>query len=158
MFVCLGLRSLLNIWGHVQTVPACSTLTNVLPHRNALPHTQNMLPHPVTVYRHRADLLLCYPLMWNVTLEFTATHFKVLGKTRPGNPFPTFHTYHRSLNLYTDMVVVSRKLGRKYFTNRVLNPGPVVCKSITLSADLQLLLEKLRWKCDYHMHHHQVPL
>ena len=32
------------------------------------------------------------------------------------------------------MVVVSRKLGRKYRTNLVLNPEPVVCESITLSA------------------------
>ena len=42
------------------TVPTCSsgTLTNVLPHRNAMPQTQDMTPHPVTVYRHRADLSL----------------------------------------------------------------------------------------------------
>ena len=65
------------------TVPACSsgTLINVLPHKNAMSQTQDMTPHPVTVYRHGADLLLCYPLMWNVTLEYTATHFNVLGKT-----------------------------------------------------------------------------
>ena len=101
MFVCLGLTSLLNIWGHITTVPACSsgTLTNVLPHRNAMPQTQDMTPHPVTVYRHRVDLSLCYPLMWNVTLEYTANHFNVLGETRPGNPYPTFHTRQRTLNL-----------------------------------------------------------
>ena len=65
-------RSLLNI-GHIVTVPVCSsgTLTNVLPHRNAMPQTQDMTPHPVTVYRHGADMLLCYPLMWNVTLEYS---------------------------------------------------------------------------------------
>ena len=82
-------------------VPACSsgTLTNVLPHRNAMPQTQDMTPHPVTVYRHGADLSLCYPLMWNVTLEYTTTHFNVLGETRPGNPSPTFHTHQRTLNL-----------------------------------------------------------
>ena len=59
--------------------------------------------------------------MWNVTLEYTATHFNVLGQTRPGNPSPTFHT-HWSVNaqLYdTDMVLVSGKHGRKYRTNRV---------------------------------------
>ena len=61
--------------GHIMTVPACSsgTLTNVLPHRNAMPQTQDTTPHPVTVYRHRANLSLSYPLMWNVTLEYTAT-------------------------------------------------------------------------------------
>ena len=37
------------------------------------------------------------------------------------------------------MVVVSWKLGSKYHTNRVLNPGPVVCESITLSTRPQLL-------------------
>ena len=51
-----------------------------------------MTSHPVTVYRQGADLSLCYPLMWNVTLEYTATHFNVLGQTRLGNPSPTFHT------------------------------------------------------------------
>ena len=64
------------------TVPACSsgTLTNVLPHRNVMLQTQYMTPHPVTVYRHGTDLSLCYTLMWNVTLEYTTTHFNVLGK------------------------------------------------------------------------------
>ena len=36
------------------------------------------------------------------------------------------------------MVVVSRKLGINR-TNRALNPGPVVCESITLSVHPQLL-------------------
>ena len=70
--VCLGLTSLLNIWGHIATVPTCSsgTLSNVLPHWMAMTQTQDMTRHRVTVYRHRADLLLFYPLMWNVTLEY----------------------------------------------------------------------------------------
>ena len=37
------------------------------------------------------------------------------------------------------MVEVSRKLGRKYRTNWVLNLTPVVCESITLTARPQLL-------------------
>ena len=76
-FDCLGLTSLLNTRSHFTTVPACcrGTLTNVLPHRNAMPQTQDMTPHPVTVYRHRTDLSLSYPLMWNVTLVYTTTHF-----------------------------------------------------------------------------------
>ena len=74
-------------------------LTNVLPHRNAMPQTRDTTPHPVTVYRHGANLSLCYPSMWNVTLEYTATHFNVLGETRPGNPSPTFHTHQRTFNL-----------------------------------------------------------
>ena len=118
-------------------MPACNsgTLTNVLPHRNVMPQTQDTTPHPVTVYRHRADLSLCYPLMWNIALEYTATHFNVLGETRPGNPSTTFHTHQRTLNL----VVNSRKLSRKYRTNQVSNPGPVVCESSTLSARPQRL-------------------
>ena len=60
------------------------------------------------------DLLLCYPLMWNITLEYTATHFNVLGQTRPENPSPTFHTHQRKLKLYNAvMLVVSQKLCRK---------------------------------------------
>ena len=94
LFVCLGLTSLWNTWGHITTVPACSsgTLTKVLPHRNAMPQTQGMTPHPVTVYRHGADLS-CYPLMWNVTLEYTTTNLNVLSKTGPGNHSLTFHTH-----------------------------------------------------------------
>ena len=113
-------------------VPGCSsgTLTNVLPHscRNAMSQTQDTTPHPVTVYRHRVDLSLCYPLMWNITLEYTANHFNVLGETQPGNPSLTLASTHPSEHS-TDsgMVVVSWKLGRKYQTNQVLNPGPVVC-------------------------------
>ena len=123
------------------TVPVCSsgTLTNVLPHRNAMPQTRDMTPHPVTVYRHGADLSLCYPFMWNVTLEYTATHVIVLGGTRPGNASPTFHIHQRTPQLDAVMVVNSRKLSRKFRTNRVLNPGPVVCESSTLSARPQRL-------------------
>ena len=86
-------------WCHLTIVGKMGTLTNVLPHRNAIPQTQDMIRHSVTVYRHGVDLSLCYPLMWNVTLEYTATHFNVLGETRTGNPSPTFHTHQRTLNL-----------------------------------------------------------
>ena len=99
LFVCLGLTSLLNIRGQIKTVPACSsgTLTVVLPHRNAMPQTQDTTSYPITVCRHRADLLLCYPSMWNATLENTATHFNVLGKTEPKIlPRPPTHTSERS--------------------------------------------------------------
>ena len=47
------------------------------------------------------------------------------------------------------MVVVSRKLGIKYRTNQVLNPGPVVCESITLSARPLLLPCALIGSPDY---------
>ena len=99
--ICLlGLTSLLFIWGHIATVPACRSgaLTNVLQHRNAMPQTKDMAPHLVIVYRHGAHLLLCYLLMWNITLEYTATHFNVFGQTRLGHPSPTFHTHQQTLN------------------------------------------------------------
>ena len=61
--------------------------------------TYDMTPHPVTVYRHGADLSLCYSLMWNITLEYTTTKLNVLGQTRSGNHSPTFHTHQRTLNV-----------------------------------------------------------
>ena len=91
LLVWSGLTSLLNILGHVATqcyFDQCAATQEC--HAADTGHET----HPVTVYRHGADLSLCYPLMWNVTLEYTpvAIHFNVFGKTRPGNPSSTFHT------------------------------------------------------------------
>ena len=81
-----------------------------------------MTLHPVTVYRHGADLLLCYPLMWNITLEYTATHFNVFGQTRPRNPFPDLphtranaqllpaHIDHVDIMQTTDIVTFNKDL------------------------------------------------
>ena len=43
-------------------VPTCSsgTLTNMLTHRNAMPQTQDMTPHPVAVYRNGADFYVTH--------------------------------------------------------------------------------------------------
>ena len=83
--------------------------------------TQDMTLHPVTVYRHRADLL-CYPLMWNVTLECKTTYFNVLGKAGPGNPSLTFHTNKQMLNFmyhcYKYMQAMSRYDLRCLNTNK----------------------------------------
>ena len=49
------------------------------------------------------------------------------------------HTHANAQLNESVMVVFSRKLDRKYPTHRVLNPGPVVCESITLSDRQQLL-------------------
>ena len=74
--------------------------------------------------------------MCNITLEYTATHFNILGQTRPGNPFPDLPHAPANAQLYDAvMVAVSQKIGRQ-----VLNTGPIVCESITLSARPQLLL------------------
>ena len=64
-----------------------------------------MTSHRFTLYKHRVCLLLWYPLMLNVTLEYTITHFNVLGETLPGNPSPTFHTHQ----LYDAAMVQSVK-------------------------------------------------
>ena len=79
---CVGLKSEI-----ITTVPACSshvssgTLTNVLPHRNAIPQTQDTTPRPVTVYRHGAELSLCYPLIME---RHTGIHRSVY---KPSNRF-----------------------------------------------------------------------
>ena len=80
-------------------LPACSsgTLTNVLQYRNAMPETQDMSPHTVTAYRHRTDLSLYYPLMWNVTLELRNYPFKCIGSDPSSYPQPP--------NLCTEAVI-----------------------------------------------------
>ena len=143
-----GLTSLLNIWGHIEKVPACSsgTLTNVLPHRNAMLQTQDTTPHPVTVCRLGVDLSLCYPLcypLWNVTLECTATHFICLGSDPTGKSFPDLPHTPANAQLYDAVLVVaSGKLSRKNRSNQVLNRG-LFSESITLSARPQLLPQYL---------------
>ena len=62
--------------------------------------------------------------MWNVKLEYTATHFNIFGIKDPtGKSFPDLPHTPANAQLYDAvMVVVSWKLGRKYRTNRVLDP------------------------------------
>ena len=97
-------------------VPTCSsdTLTTALPYRNAMPQTQGMTPHPVTVYRHRANLS-CYQWMWNITLEYTTSHLNVLGQTPIGKSFLDLPHTPVNIQLYVaGVVAVSQKLGRKF--------------------------------------------
>ena len=89
---------------------------------------------------------MCHQFTWNVTLEYTTTHFNVLGTTRLGNPSPIFHTHQRTLNFMMLLwcMVVSQKLGRKYTVpQQVLDQGPVVCGAIPPSARLQPLHRQL---------------
>ena len=62
-------------------VPACScgTLTNVLPHQNTIPPTQDKPLHPDTVYRHGAALSLYYHLKWYITVESISARVYMLG-------------------------------------------------------------------------------
>ena len=120
-------------------MPACSSgsLTNVLPHRNAMLKTQDTTSHPVQ-YTDTGPTCRC---------AHTGIHsftFKCLGKA-----FTDFLHTQANAQLYDAVrVVVSRQLGRMYRINQVLNPGPVVCESITLSARSRLLclmsLQRLR--------------
>ena len=93
------------------------TLTNVLPHKNAADTVHDIPPRHdtlMTVYRHRADLSLCYPFMWSVTVEYTNTNFNVLGKIPIWKSFPDRPHPPANSQLYdANMVVVCRKLGRK---------------------------------------------
>ena len=90
---CLGLMSLLNIWGHIATVPTCSigTLINVVPHMNSMPQTQDMTPHPVTLYRHRVDMALC-ATHWNTQLPILKSWVRT---DREILPRPSTHTSER---------------------------------------------------------------
>ena len=89
-------------------VPACSSsaLTNVLPHENAMSQTQELTPHPVTVYRQMTDLSLCYPLIWNVcyvplgpAFRFVRSDFYRSNVSVCGHfgTTATFHCVHRSI-------------------------------------------------------------
>ena len=52
--------------------------------------------------------------MWNVTLEYSTTHFNIMGQTRPGNHFPNLPHIPANVQLYdVDMVLISRKPGGK---------------------------------------------
>ena len=81
-------------------VPTCSSgiLTNMLPHRNAMPQTQDMTPHHITVYRDRP--VIVQSIMWNVTLEYTTTHFNVSGQTRSRKSFPELRHIPANDQLY----------------------------------------------------------
>ena len=104
--VCWGLTSLLNIWGHITTVPACSssTLTNVLPHMNAIMQTQDMTPYSVMVYRHRADLSLCYLIFIDVELHMGMHNYPAICVRRRGELF-TFSTSLKPLHGFASKLV-----------------------------------------------------
>ena len=100
LFVCRGLTSLLII--HLRPYRI------VVPHRNAMPQTQDMTQHTITVYRHGANLLLCHPLMWNVTLEYTTTHICCLVSDLFGKSFSNLPHTPDNAKLYDVVMVVVR--------------------------------------------------
>ena len=99
-----------NIWGHIATVPACSsgTLTNVLPHRNAMLQTQDMTPTPSQNTDGR-------PIHWCGT-SHCSTQFPILMSwvRTDQEILPRPSTHAANTQLYDAvMVIVSQKLGRK---------------------------------------------
>ena len=103
LFVRWGLTSLLNIWGNIATVQLCFDQCAAIQECHALD----------TVYRHRANQSLCFPWMWNARLEYTITHFNILGQTGSGNPSTTFHTPANAQLYDAGTVIDSLKLSRK---------------------------------------------
>ena len=96
---------LINIWGRIATVPSCSslclsgTLTNVLPHRNAMPQTRHPSQNTDTGPTCRWAFRWCWTSHRNTQLPI------LMSWVRPS------HTHQRMLNFM--MVVVSQKPGRK---------------------------------------------
>ena len=86
-----------------------STLSNVLPHKNAKLQTQDMTSHPITVYRH---------MYRAVGLSFGMSHWNRLlpilrSWVRPDQeilPQPSTHISERSTSFWYG----GHKLGRKY--------------------------------------------
>ena len=112
-------------------VPACSsgTLTNVMPHRNAMLQTQDMTPHPVIVYRHRVDLSLCYP-------------FLCLWSDPTRKSFPNLPHTPANIKLHDGVVVlVSQKLGRSAPYPPSLEPSTCGVKIHYTICSPQLLFE-----------------
>ena len=79
-----------------------------LPQRNGMPQTQDMTPHPVTVYRHRADLS-------NDVERHIGIHnysFQCVGSEIL--PIPSTRTPANDHLDGADMMVVIQKLSREY--------------------------------------------
>ena len=125
LFVCWGLTSILNIWGQIVAVVLWPMSSHI-----EMPCRRHRTWHPsVTVYRHKTGLSLCYPLIWNVKLEYTASHFNVLGETRSGNSSLTFHIHQQTLNF---MMLLWWLSVRSSVESIPYAPSlePVVCASI----------------------------
>ena len=89
----------------------------------------------------RCAIHWCGTSHWNTQLPILMSWVRSDREILP----PPFHS-----QLDAVMVQVSRKLCRKYRTNQVLNPGPVVCEPITLPAGPQVLLRyPLTHSCFY---------
>ena len=112
LFDCLGLTSLLNTRGHFTTTPTCcsGTLTNVLPHRNGMPHD--------TQPRHSIQTRARPVAVLSIGVErYTGIHnypILCLGRDPTRKSFTDLPHTPANVRLYdAGMVVISQKLGRK---------------------------------------------
>ena len=99
LFVCFDLTSLLNDGACLQMwyFDQCAATQEC----HAV-DTGHDTPPRHSVYRHRTNLSLRYPFMWNVTVKYTTTHFDVLCQTQSINLSTTFHTYQRTFTSLQD--------------------------------------------------------
>ena len=108
--VCLALMSLLNIWGHITTVPTSSsgTLTNVLKHRH---RTWHPIPSQYTDTGPTCHCAMhwCGTSHWNTQLPI------LMCLVRPDHEIlPRPFTHIANAELYDAViVVVSQKFGRQ---------------------------------------------
>ena len=88
--------------------PACGsgTLTNVLPHRNVMPQTQDMTPYPITVCRYRANLSLWFFIDVEHHTTIHNYPFKCLGSDPIGKPFLSLQHTPANAQLNDAIVVV----------------------------------------------------
>ena len=97
----VGLTSLLNIWGHITTVPACSsgTFTNELSQKcHAADTGHDTQPYHSIQTQGRPIVVLSIDVERHTGIHNYGTHFNVLGQTRSRNPSPNFHTHQRMHN------------------------------------------------------------
>ena len=107
-----------------------------------MPQTQDMSPTPSqytgTGRTCGCDIHWCWRSQWNTQLPILMSWVRSDRKILPR---PSTHMYTPANTQLNEAVmeVVSKKLRRKvYYIHRVLNPWPVVCESIMLSARQQL--------------------
>ena len=133
LFVPVSITSLLNIWGHIATVPACSSGTfdqcvatqechaadtghDTPPHHSIQTQSRPVAVLSIDVGRHTG--IHSYP-------------FSCLGSDLTGESFPDLPHTPANTQLYDAvMVVVSQKLGKdvkQYYWNMYTVNGVICC-------------------------------
>ena len=112
-------------------VLACSsgTLTNVLPHRNAMPQTHDTSPRHSIQTQGRPVVVLSIDVERHSGIHYYRPDLKEIL------PSASTHTSERCYG--GSQSVVWYKV---HHTCRFLNPGPMMCESITLYVHTRLLL------------------